>query len=80
MYRFLVVLIEKSKVQQARINIEKSRIQLTETEQRLKLNLETARSDYQFSIEQYANTENNLKLAERIEKKEQIKFLEGNFL
>ena len=67
----------KSKVQQARINIEKSKIQLTETSQRLKLNLETARSDYQFSIEQYATTESNLKLAERIERKEQIKFLEG---
>ncbi len=67
----------KSKVQQARINIEKSKIQLTETKQRLKLSLETAQSDYQFSIEQYATTENNLKLAERIEKKEQIKFLEG---
>jgi len=51
--------------------------QLTEAEQMLKLQFETAKSDYEFSIEEYATSKSNLKLAEKIEGKQQIKFKEG---
>ena len=66
-----------SRVQQAKIDLEKSRTQLTETEQKLKLQYQKAKSDYEYSINQYNNAQANLKLAERIEAKQQIKFKEG---
>ena len=36
-----------------------------------------ARSDYQLSIENYQTAKKNLDLAEKIEKKQRIKFVEG---
>ncbi|WP_347923070.1 TolC family protein [Pontimicrobium sp. SW4] len=63
--------------QRAKINLEKAKDDLTETEQKLKLQIETAKSEYKFAIEDYKNKKNNLGLAERIEKKNEIKFFEG---
>lgn len=63
--------------QRARINLEKSKDDLTETEQRLKLQIETAKSNYRFATEDYNNKKQNLSLAERIESKNQTKFFEG---
>jgi len=63
--------------QRARINLEKAEDDLTETEQRLKLQIASAKSDYKFAIEEYENKRQNLDLAERIEKKNQVKFFEG---
>ena len=51
--------------------------ELNETEQRLKLQYAAAKSDYEFSIEEFETAKSNLKLAERIERKQQIKFTEG---
>jgi outer membrane protein TolC len=61
----------------AKINLEKAKDDLTETEQTLKLQIETAKSEYKFAIEDYHNKKENLSLAERIEKKNQTKFFEG---
>ena len=66
-----------AKTQQAKIAFEQAKTQLTETEQKLRLQYENAKSEYDFSIEEYATSESNLNLAERIEKKQQIKFGEG---
>lgn len=66
-----------SRVQQAKIDLEKSQTQLKETEQKLKLEHQKAKSDYEYSINQYNNAVSNLKLAERIESKQQVKFKEG---
>ena len=63
--------------QRAKINLEKAKEDLTETEQKLKLQIITAKSNYQFTIEDYENKRQNLILAERIEKKNIIKFFEG---
>ncbi|WNH14250.1 TolC family protein [Thalassobellus suaedae] len=63
--------------QRAKINLEKAKEDLTETEQKLKLQIASAKSDYQFAIEDYDNKKQNLNLAERIEAKNQIKFFEG---
>lgn len=63
--------------QRAKINLEKSNAELTETEQRIKLQIATAKSDYRFAIEEFQNKKENLALAERIEKKNQTKFFEG---
>ncbi|ULC59485.1 TolC family protein [Flaviramulus sp. BrNp1-15] len=63
--------------QRARINLDKSKDDLIETKQRLKLQIASAKSDYQFAIEDYQNKKQNLNLAERIEAKNQTKFFEG---
>ena len=63
--------------QRAKINLEKSKNDLTETEQKLKLQIAQAKSNYQFSIEDYDNKKQNLSLAERIERKNETKFFEG---
>ncbi|MFS4482385.1 TolC family protein [Hyunsoonleella sp. 2307UL5-6] len=68
---------KNARTQRARINLEKSIDDLTETEQRIKLEVAAAKSDYQFTIEDYNNKKENLNLAERIEKKNQTKFFEG---
>ena len=67
----------KAKVQQAKIAFEQSQTQQKEAEQMLKLGYEKAKSDFDFSIEQYATAKSNLYLAEKIERKQQIKFKEG---
>ena len=66
-----------AKTQQAKIALEQAKTQLTQAEQQLKLQFQNAKSDYEFSIEQYKSSKENLKLAERIENKQQIKFKEG---
>jgi len=63
--------------QRAKIELEKSIDNLTETEQQLKLLIASAKSDYEFAIQQYETSKQNLDLAERIEKKNQTKFFEG---
>ena len=63
--------------QRAKINLEKAKDDLIETEQKLQLQTAAAKSDYQFAIEDYDNKKQNLNLAERIEQKNQTKFFEG---
>ncbi len=67
----------QAKTQQAKIALDQAKTQLTQTEQQLKLEYERAKSEYEFSIEEYATAKSNLNLAERIERKQQIKFTEG---
>ena len=66
-----------AKTQQAKIALESADIRLEETIQRLNLQEEQARSNYQLSIENYQTAKKNLGLAERIEQKQKIKFDEG---
>lgn len=66
-----------AKTQQAKIAYEQAKTQLKETEQKLLLEFEKSKTDYEFSVEQYAVAKENLRLAERIENKQQIKFKEG---
>jgi outer membrane protein TolC len=63
--------------QRAKINLEKSKTDLIEIEQRIKLQIASAKSDFKFAIEDYENKKKNLALAERIEHKNQTKFFEG---
>ena len=66
-----------SKVAQAEIALNTADLRLEETKQRLELQAKKAKSDYQLSIESYQTAKKNLGLAERIEKKQRIKFFEG---
>ncbi len=66
-----------AKTARARIELENAEIKQQEIEQRLLLGADAAKSEYQLSIENYDTAKKNLGLAERIEKKQQIKFFEG---
>lgn len=66
-----------SKVQQAKIALEQAQTNLKQTEQNLLLQFETVKNEYQYSIEQYNVSKENLRLAERIENKQGVKFKEG---
>ena len=63
--------------QRAKINLEKAENNLTETEKQLKFQVASSKSNYQFAIEQFQTSKENLELAERIERKNQTKFSEG---
>lgn len=64
-------------IQRQSIELEKSKNELWQTQEQIKLNYDKAVSDLQFSIQHYQTLKNNLDLAQRIEKKNQIKFAEG---
>lgn len=66
-----------ARTQQARIRLDQAKTQLVEAEQQLKLAYEKAATEYEFSIEQYETAKSSLRLAERIEGKQQTKFTEG---
>jgi len=63
--------------QRAKIELEKAELNLKETAATLNLEVQKARNDYNFSINNYETALKNLSLAESIEKKNQIKFYEG---
>ena len=63
--------------QKAKIELDKALLNLKETENTLNLEVEKAKSDYTYSINNYETALKNLTLAESIEKKNQIKFYEG---
>ena len=70
-------LARSARTQQAKIELEKAKTDLTELEQNLKLEYERAKSNYEYAVEEYTTAKNSLRLAERIENKQQIKFREG---
>lgn len=67
----------KAKTAQAKIALETADLELEETKERLNLLAQKAKGDYQLSIENYNTAKRNVGLAERIEKKQRIKFFEG---
>lgn len=66
-----------ARTQQAKINLMQSEIKKYEVSENLKLQVNTAKNRYQFSLDQYQTSKKNLVLAESIANKEQIKFFEG---
>lgn len=67
----------RSRTAQAKIELNTADLRLEETKQRIELQAKKAKSDYQLSVESYQTAKRNLGLAERIEKKQRIKFFEG---
>lgn len=62
---------------QAKIANEQSKTDFTRAQQEIRLQYDNAISNYTFSLESYDTAKQNLTLAERIEKKNQIKYSEG---
>ena len=69
--------MRSAKTQRARIALDQAETELKETIQNVTLQLNTAKSNYQFAIEKFENAKKNKALAERIETKNQVKFTEG---
>jgi len=69
--------MRSSRTQQRQIEYEQALLDLEDTENRVRLDINRARNDYEYSLEAYAMQKRNLELAERIENKNQIKFFEG---
>ena len=67
----------KAKTAQAKIALNTADIRLEETKQQLSLQAQKAKNEYQLSIENYQTLKRNVDLAERIEKKQRVKFFEG---
>lgn len=69
--------MRSAKTQRAKIALEQAETDLEEAVQNIKLAHDSAKNNYQFSIDKYNNAKKNLNLAERIENKNQVKFTEG---
>ena len=67
----------KARTTQARIALETADVRLEEVKQRLSLVAQKAKNEYQLSVENYTTAKRNVRLSERIEKKQRIKFFEG---
>ena len=62
---------------QKELSYQKSLEDLERTRNQVKLQIASTRNDYRFALDNYANQQKNLELAERIEKKNEVKFFEG---
>lgn len=67
----------RSQKRRAKINWDISENTLKDVEQQLKLDLKKVKSEYILSAQTYENRKQNLALAEKIERKNSIKFKEG---
>lgn len=67
----------KAKRQRAKIEWDIAKNNLIDTENQLSLEFKNAKNEYQLAIDTYANKQQNLALAEKIEKKNTIKYKEG---
>jgi len=63
--------------QKAKISLDQAKTHLEETQSKVRIEVDAALSDYQLSIDNYYTEKENLRLAERIERKNQNKFYEG---
>ncbi|MDR6300090.1 TolC family protein [Mesonia maritima] len=62
---------------QARIALDKANTQFEQAKEQIRLEIKRAKNNYQFAVEKYRTSKENLDLANRIENKNQIKFTEG---
>ncbi len=69
--------LRSARTAQKQIQYEQALVQLEYTKNQVALDIQSAKNDYKFSLENYANKDKSLDLAERIENKNQVKFLEG---
>lgn len=63
--------------QKAKIAMEQAQTDLEEIQNRVQLEIASAKNDYQLAVETYFTSKENLTLAENIEKKNQTKYFEG---
>lgn len=69
--------MRSARTQQKELEYEEALLDLEQTRNQIRLEIESAKSNYRFSLENYQAQQESLALAERIENKNQIKFFEG---
>ena len=63
--------------QKAKISLDQAKTLLEETQSKIRIDANAALNEYQLAIDNYYTEKENLRLAERIEQKNQTKFFEG---
>ena len=63
--------------QKAKIAVSQAQKSLTETQERITIEVQAAENEYQLAVENYFTSKENLALAKRIEEKNQTKYFEG---
>jgi outer membrane protein TolC len=63
--------------QKAKIAVYQAEKSLTETQERITIEVQAAENEYQLAVENYFTSKENLALAKRIEEKNQTKYFEG---
>ncbi|MBL6662403.1 MAG: TolC family protein [Flavobacteriaceae bacterium] len=63
--------------QKAKIAVSQAEKSLTETQERIAIEVQAAENEYQLAVENYFTNKENLALANRIEQKNQTKYFEG---
>jgi len=63
--------------QKAKIAVSQAETELTETKERISIEIQAAENDYKLAVENYFTNKENLGLANRIEQKNQTKYFEG---
>jgi len=63
--------------QKAKIAVSQAEKSLTETQERITIEVQAAENEYQLAVENYFTSKGNLALAKRIEEKNQTKYFEG---
>lgn len=66
-----------AQTQQAKIALEQAQTQFEQAKEQISLDIKRAKSNYQLAVENYQTNKKNLKLAESIEHKNQVKFKSG---
>jgi len=70
-------MLRSASSQKAKISYEQSKTNLEKTQQEIKISAKNAKAIYELAVDNFNVTKNNMKLAERIENKNQIKFSQG---
>ena len=69
--------MRSSRTKQKELEYEQALLDLEETKNQIRLEIESAKTNYRYSLQNYQAQQENLQLAKRIENKNQIKFFEG---
>ena len=69
--------MRSARTKQKRLEYEQALLDLEQTRNQTRLEIEASKADYRFSLENLEAQQESLALAERIEEKNQIKFFEG---
>ncbi|MDP5077373.1 MAG: TolC family protein [Nonlabens sp.] len=67
----------KASVAKAKLAWDQANVDFTRTQEEIRLNYEMAQANYKNAVDNYMTSKENLRLAERIENKNNIKFKEG---
>jgi len=69
--------MRNARTKQKQLEYDQAMLDLEETRNQISLEIDAAKADYRYSLENFETQQESLALAERIENKNQIKFFEG---